>query len=62
MTEGELRKKESMPKKEDVVRMMEASDLYQVKAESTYKRRASTIMGWINWIVRLPDMYANERD
>ncbi|KMK76726.1 type II restriction enzyme [Alkalihalobacillus pseudalcaliphilus] len=55
-------KKESMPKKEDVVRMMEASDLYQVKAESTYKRRASTIMGWINWIVRLPDMYANERD
>lgn len=29
------------------------SNLYHVEAESTYLRRSSTVIGWINWILGL---------
>ncbi|MEN6412720.1 MAG: type II restriction endonuclease [Veillonellales bacterium] len=42
-----------MPSKEEIVRSMRESGLYNIEAESTYKRRASTVAGWINWILNL---------
>ena len=42
-----------MPDSQKVVQIMKESDLYQVDAESTYKRRSSTITGWINWLLSI---------
>lgn len=42
-----------MPQKSDIVQMMKSAALYSVKKESTFDRRASTVKGWINWIVEL---------
>jgi hypothetical protein len=40
-----------VPNKENVIEIMKESKLYNVDSDSTYYRRASTIMGWINWIL-----------
>lgn len=40
-----------MPNTSTIVRIMKDSKLYNVGAESTFVRRASTIVGWINWIL-----------
>lgn len=40
-----------MPKKEDIVEIMINSKLYNVNSTVTYFRRASTIIGWINWVI-----------
>lgn len=40
-----------MPDKQTIVRIMKQSNLYRVEAESTYFRRSSTIIGWINWLL-----------
>lgn len=37
----------------DTVEIMKHCNLYNIKKESTYKRRASTIRGWIEWILDL---------
>lgn len=42
-----------MPAKGETIEIMKKSGLYKVESESTYKRRASTISGWINWILAL---------
>ena len=42
-----------MPNTHEIVKIMKCSNLYQVEAESTYIRRASTISGWVNWILSL---------
>lgn len=42
-----------MPDLLTIVKIMKESRLYHVEAESTYERRASTIVGWINWILEL---------
>lgn len=42
-----------MPDKEHIIRIMKNSNLYNVQSDNTYARRASTIRGWINWIVGL---------
>ena len=39
------------PSKEDIVKVMKQSKLFNIRSESTYFRRASTIIGWINWIM-----------
>ena len=39
------------PSKYEVVEIMKNSNLYNIGEESTYLRRASTIIGWINWII-----------
>jgi hypothetical protein len=43
--------KGSRPTKQEVVKIMHHSNLWNIDSESTYKRRSSTIMGWINWIM-----------
>jgi len=40
-----------MPNREKIVEIMRKSKLYNIKSTSTYFRRASTIVGWINWIM-----------
>jgi hypothetical protein len=40
-----------MPTKENIVEIMKKSKLHKVGSDSTYFRRASTIIGWINWIM-----------
>jgi hypothetical protein len=40
-----------MPSKETIVEIMKRSKLYNVGSDTTYFRRASTIIGWINWII-----------
>ncbi|MDD6396176.1 MAG: transcriptional regulator [Firmicutes bacterium] len=42
-----------MPSNGEITRIMKQSDLYKVKSDDTFKRRASTIRGWIEWIVGL---------
>lgn len=42
-----------IPETTEIVKIMKRSRLYNIKAESTYKRRASTINGWINWMLSL---------
>ncbi|KQS36823.1 hypothetical protein [Pedobacter sp. Leaf194] len=39
------------PKKTAIVAIMKASGLYMVRSDATYFRRASTILGWLNWIL-----------
>lgn len=41
------------PTREDIVKIMKGSDLHNIKADATFNRRASTIIGWINWIINL---------
>lgn len=40
-----------LPNKETIVEIMKQAKLHNVNSESTYFRRASTIIGWINWIL-----------
>ncbi len=40
-----------MPNKATIVEIMGRSKLFKVTADSTYFRKASTIVGWANWIV-----------
>ena len=41
------------PTSDEIVEIMKNNNLYKVESDSTYKRRASTIRGWINWILGL---------
>lgn len=41
-----------MPNKETIVEIMKRSKLYNVSSDTTYFRRASTIIGWTNWIIK----------
>ena len=36
-----------------MIEIMKYCDLYKIESESTYKRRASTIRGWVEWILDL---------
>ncbi len=40
-----------MPSKNEIVEVMKGSKLHKVGSYTTYFRRASTITGWINWIM-----------
>jgi hypothetical protein len=40
-----------MPNKNEIVDIMKRSKLHKVGSDITYFRRASTITGWINWIM-----------
>lgn len=41
----------NIPTANDIVEIMRNSDVNGVSSDSTYLRRASTIIGWVNWIV-----------
>lgn len=40
-----------MPSKNEIVEVMKRSKLHKVGSDTTYFRRASTITGWVNWIM-----------
>lgn len=42
-----------IPETEKIVEIMQRANLYQVKSESTFVRRSSTISGWVNWMLKL---------
>lgn len=42
-----------VPDNPTIVSIMEKSNIYKVKSESTYIRRASTISRWMNWMLDL---------
>ncbi|HBY19998.1 MAG: hypothetical protein A2Y24_01465 [Clostridiales bacterium GWE2_32_10] len=42
-----------MPTRMQIVEIMKNSKLHKVESASTFERRASTISGWINWILDL---------
>ncbi|MBP1645814.1 MAG: hypothetical protein H6Q16_1389 [Bacteroidetes bacterium] len=44
-----------MPNNERIVEVMMNAQLHNVKSRQTYKRRASTIISWINWIINQID-------
>lgn len=44
-----------MPKMNTIVRIMKESSLYNINSDTTYERRSSTIVGWVNWILGLVD-------
>jgi hypothetical protein len=41
----------NIPSKDDIVEIMRKSRLFNVNSEATFYRRASTIIGWTNWIM-----------
>lgn len=45
--------KADIPVRYEVVSIMKESNLYNVNSESTFERRASTVISWINWIINL---------
>src|SRR5690606_37940215 len=45
--------KAANPTKAEIVEILNGSNLYQVNAASTFRRRASTVASWINWIMGL---------
>lgn len=42
-----------VPNKQRIAGIMKQCKLYKIKSEDTYKRRASTISGWINWMLEI---------
>ncbi len=42
-----------IPTKSEIVEIMRDSNLFHVESEDTFRRRASTILSWINWILDL---------
>lgn len=44
-----------MPDRRKIVQIMKNATLYNVGSESTYDRRASTVIGWVNWILGIID-------
>lgn len=41
-----------VPLKSVIIEEMKRHKLFHIRTESTYHRRASTISGWINWILK----------
>lgn len=39
-----------MPDCQTIVKIMKASNLYNIESDSTFVRRSSTIMRWVDWI------------
>ena len=45
----------TMPSAPEIISIMKGTDLYNIKSDSTYTRRSSTIISWISWILRLTE-------
>jgi len=50
-------KTSSLPERWQVIEVMKQCELYNVNSESTYFRRSSTVISWVNWILDLPEIY-----
>ena len=46
-------KKSAPLTKEEIIDIMNNSYIYNVREDSTIKRRASTVMRWLEWIINL---------
>ncbi|MCH8519904.1 MAG: translation elongation factor [Nanoarchaeota archaeon] len=46
-------KKLETPTKEEIVKIMKSDNLFNVNSDSTYLRRSSTVLKWIEWIIDL---------
>lgn len=46
-------KQAEIPSKNQVVEIMKECNLHKIDSEDTFKRRASTILSWLNWILDL---------
>lgn len=44
-----------MPDKKTIVQIMKNANAYHIEAESTFYRRALTVISWVNWILELVD-------
>ena len=42
-----------MPDAKTIVQIMKQANLYNVGSDSTFMRRSSTVVGWVNWILGL---------
>ena len=38
---------------QQIVEIMKRSKLYKIDSEQTYRRRASTVLSWTNWVLEL---------
>lgn len=45
--------KGGVPSKNEIVEIMKSSKLYNIDSDETYRRRASTIVSWTNWVLEL---------
>lgn len=45
--------KGDVPTKDEVIGIMKNARLHGIASEQTYRRRASTVISWINWILKL---------
>ena len=45
--------KGEIPSKNEIVEIMKEAKLHKVGSDETYKRRASTVISWTNWILNL---------
>ena len=45
--------KKRLPEKEEIIKIMKNSYVYNVRSEETINRRAQTVLKWIEWIVSL---------
>lgn len=50
-------KEGSIPSKDILVNVMKDSNIYKVKTDVTFGRRASTVRSWLQWIVDLQNKY-----
>lgn len=46
----------SPPTKERLIDIMKTCNVYNVNSEKTFKRRAQTLIKWVEWILELPIM------
>ena len=47
--------KSEAPTKEELVKIMKESKLHKVGSDTTYRRRAQTVLKWIEWILDVID-------
>ena len=48
----------AMPSTEKIIALMKNSMLYKIGSDNTFERRASTIKGWLNWLIGLIEVDA----
>ena len=44
------------PAIQEIMNIMYGSHLYNLKSENTYKRRSSTVIAWVTWIIRVTQL------
>lgn len=47
VTDGEI------PSRKEIIDIMKNSELFNIRSEETFNRRASTVIAWVNWILDL---------